>query len=97
MLYSLIGHYSLILGLSVSSLIFFSSIKNFRNEKILDNSNKVIVDIDKKYFRPIDVENLKGDSSKARKVLNWKPKFNIDDLVEEMCLFEIENIKQNND
>ena len=67
------------------------------NEKILDNSNKVIVDIDKKYFRPIDVENLKGDSSKARKVLNWKPKFNIDDLVEEMCLFEIENIKKNND
>ena len=67
------------------------------NEKILDDSNKVIVDIDKKYFRPIDVENLKGDSSKARKVLNWKPKFNIDDLVEEMCLFEIENIKKNND
>ncbi|MBD1137330.1 heme lyase CcmF/NrfE family subunit [Pelagibacterales bacterium SAG-MED43] len=36
MLYSLIGHYSLILGLSVSSLIFFSSIKNFRNNEILD-------------------------------------------------------------
>ena len=63
--------------------------------KILDNSNKVIVDIDKKYFRPIDVENLKGDSSKARKILIGK--FNIDDLVEEMCLFEIENIKKNND
>ena len=67
------------------------------NEKILDNRNKVIVDIDKKYFRPIDVENLKGDSSKARKILNWKPKYNIDDLVKEMCLFEIENIKKNND
>ena len=64
------------------------------NEKILDNRNKVIVDIDKKYFRPIDVENLKGDSSKARKILNWKPKYNIDDLVKEMCLFEIENGKK---
>ncbi len=67
------------------------------NEKILDKSNKVIVDIDKKYFRPIDVENLKGDSSKARKILNWRPKYNIDNLVKEMCLFEIENIKKNND
>jgi GDPmannose 4,6-dehydratase len=67
------------------------------NEKVLDENNKIIVDIDKKYFRPIDVENLKGDSSKARKVLNWKPKYTIDDLVKEMCLFEIENIKKNND
>jgi len=37
MLYSLIGYYALILGLSISSFIFFFSIKNFRNNKILDN------------------------------------------------------------
>ena len=37
MLYSLIGYYSLILGLSISFLIFFFSIKNFRNNEILDN------------------------------------------------------------
>ena len=37
MLYSLIGYYALILGLSISFLIFFFSIKNFRNNEILDN------------------------------------------------------------
>ncbi len=67
------------------------------NEKILDNNKRVIIDIDKKYFRPLDVENLRGDSSKARKKLNWKPKYNIDSLVEEMCLFEIDNLKKEND
>ena len=32
------------------------------------------VKIDPKYFRPTEVENLIGDSAKARKVLGWKPK-----------------------
>ena len=66
------------------------------HEKIVDHNNNVIVDIDKKYFRPLDVENLKGDSSKARKILGWKPSYNIDDLVKEMCLYEIENLKKIN-
>ena len=45
------------------------------NEKILNHKNQIIVDVDKKYFRPIDVENLKGDSSKARKLLGWQPSY----------------------
>ena len=65
------------------------------DEKVIDENKKVLIDIDKKYFRPLDVENLKGDSSKARKILKWKPKYNIDDLVKEMCLYEIENLKKN--
>jgi GDPmannose 4,6-dehydratase len=65
------------------------------DEKVIDENKKVLIDIDKKYFRPLDVENLKGDSSKARKILKWKPKYNIDDLVKEMCLYEIENFKRN--
>ena len=32
--------------------------------------------IDKKYFRPNEVDNLIGNSSKAKKILNWKPKIN---------------------
>ena len=36
MIYSLIGYYSLIIGLFISSFIFFFSIKNFRNNKIFD-------------------------------------------------------------
>ena len=33
---------------------------------------------------PKDVDNLVGDSKKAKKVLNWKPKYNIEDIIKEM-------------
>ena len=66
------------------------------DEKILNHKNQIIVDVDKKYFRPIDVENLKGDSSKARKLLGWRPSYSLDKLVEEMCLYELENLKKTN-
>ena len=35
--------------------------------------NKPIIEIDPKYFRPAEVDSLKGSSNKARKVLKWKP------------------------
>ena len=37
------------------------------NEKILDNNKRVIIDIDKKYFRPLDVENLRGQFKSQKK------------------------------
>ena len=49
-------------------------------------TNKVIVKVDPKYFRPAEVQTLLGDSSKARSVLGWKPKHSIYDLVEDMCM-----------
>jgi GDPmannose 4,6-dehydratase len=45
---------------------------------------KVIVEVDKKYFRPTEVDLLIGDSSKARNLLGWKPEYNLDMMVEEM-------------
>ena len=44
----------------------------------------VIVQIDKKYFRPLDVDNLIGDARKAQKKLNWKPKNDIIKLISRM-------------
>ena len=38
----------------------------------------------KKYFRPGEVPFLKGDASKARKILKWNPKYTIDSLIDEM-------------
>lgn len=58
------------------------------NEKAYNDSGKVIIATDKKYFRPAEVDNLLGDSAKARKLLNWKPKFNIKDLIKDMILYE---------
>ena len=55
------------------------------NEKLINvDSKKVIVEIDKKYFRPTEVENLKGDCSKAKKELKWRPKTNFKNLVKMM-------------
>ena len=51
-------------------------------------TNKVIVRVSEKYFRPSEVDTLIGDSSKARKILGWKPKITFDQLVQDMCLHE---------
>ena len=65
------------------------------NEKGYNDQNKVIIQCDKSYLRPLDVENLLGDSRKARNQLNWKPKIKIKSLINEMVEYELKNI--NND
>ncbi len=45
-----------------------------------------VIRVSEKYFRPAEVETLLGDSSKARRVLGWKPKFTFEKLVEDMCI-----------
>jgi GDPmannose 4,6-dehydratase len=47
---------------------------------------KIIVRVDKEYFRPTEVETLLGDISKARSELGWKPRATIDQLITEMVL-----------
>jgi GDPmannose 4,6-dehydratase len=49
----------------------------------LDTGREYIV-ISEKYFRPTEVDELLGDSSKARKELGWKPSISFDELVQEM-------------
>ena len=54
-------------------------------EKAFDKvSKKVIIECDKKYLRPLDVNTLLGNAKKARKKLNWKPKINIKELIKDM-------------
>ena len=47
-------------------------------------SGKILVKISEKYFRPCEVENLYGDSTKIRKELGWEPTFDINSLIEDM-------------
>lgn len=49
----------------------------------LDTGREYIV-ISKNYFRPTEVDELLGDSSKARRELGWKPSISFDELVQEM-------------
>lgn len=47
-------------------------------------TGKVLVRVDKEFFRPTDVNYLLGDATKARKVLGWQPKVSFETLVQDM-------------
>jgi len=53
------------------------------------NKGQVLVKVDPRYFRPTEVDELVGDSSKARKKLGWKPLYKLSDLVKEMVEHDI--------
>ena len=60
------------------------------NEIAVDRmSKKTVVKIDKRFFRPNEVNQSFGDSSKAKRILKWKAKINLDKLVKIMCEAEI--------
>jgi len=59
------------------------------NSKCYDHKGKCIIECDKEYYRPLEVDTLLGDSRKARRELNWKPKININGLVKEMVNSEL--------
>ncbi len=67
-----------------------------KNEKGYDQiSKKTIVECNKKYFRPLDVNTLLGDAKKARKILKWRPKINITELVDDMISQEMISLEEN--
>jgi GDPmannose 4,6-dehydratase len=53
--------------------------------------NKQIIEVDREYFRPTEVNSLKGDFSLAKKELGWKPEVSIHTLVKEMVSEELKN------
>ena len=59
--------------------------------KCYDSEGNCIVECDKAYYRPLEVDTLLGNSNKARKKLNWKPKTTIKMLIKEMVDFELKN------
>jgi len=52
-------------------------------------TNKVLVEISEKYFRPTEVETLLGDPAKAKKVLGWEPETSFKGLVYEMMDYDL--------
>jgi GDPmannose 4,6-dehydratase len=54
----------------------------------------VIIEIDSRYFRPLEVEFLQGDASKAKKKLNWEPKVKFKELVKIMVDADIKNLEE---
>ena len=56
-------------------------------------TGETLVKVDERYFRPSEVDYLRGDFSKAKKELGWKPKISFKKLVEEMVDHEINTLK----
>lgn len=54
-------------------------------------TGREIIKIDKKYFRPTEVDSLHGDPSKAIKLLGWKPECTFEELVSEMSIHDLNN------
>jgi GDPmannose 4,6-dehydratase len=69
----------------------FSSIKipvkflgTGHNEKVVDDTGKVWIEVNKKYIRPQEIDFLRGNPVKTKKILKWKPDYNFYSLVKEM-------------
>lgn len=56
-------------------------------------TDKVVVRIDPKYFRPAEVELLLGNPAKAEKVLGWKRKVDFHSLIKEMVLADLKAVE----
>ncbi len=58
------------------------------------DTNEVVVRIDKRYFRPTEVDELLGDPSKAKEKLNWEPKTSLNELISEMIDEDLREAKK---
>lgn len=61
-----------------------AKVKKCNNKKYQLPEGKVVVTIDPKYLRPAEVEVLKGDAAKAKKLLGWEHRTSLEELVREM-------------
>ena len=65
------------------------------HEKGVDKkTGKTLVAIDKRYYRPAEVDHLEGDPRKAQRVLGWKHKYDLKALVKEMMASDLELFKR---
>jgi len=66
-----------------------------RDEKGLQaGTGRTLVEIDSRYFRPTEVDSLRGDPSKARAKLGWSHKVSFDALVREMVASDLDTVRR---
>ena len=70
--------------------IYWAGKKLNEHAYVIKNRKKVIlIKVDKSYFRPLEVDYLKGDSKKAFKKLKFKPKYNLNSLIKDMITSDL--------
>ena len=52
----------------------------------------VIIEVDKRFFRPLEVDHLLGDATLARKILGWSPETSVIELANEMLISDLNNM-----
>jgi GDPmannose 4,6-dehydratase len=70
-------------------------IKSLANPDLKFKIGQVLVEVDKRYFRPTEVDLLLGDATKARQLLGWTPKYTLAELTKEMVDADIEHFRKN--
>ena len=63
-------------------------------EKGYNTEGKCIISVDRRFFRPTEVETLLGDATKARQKLGWTPKTSFEELVIEMVREDLNSAKR---
>jgi GDPmannose 4,6-dehydratase len=70
-----------------------ATVKNSRNKEYSFVKDQIVLKIDSRYFRPTEVDLLLGDSSRARQKLGWKPRFDLDALIQDMMDSDLKKTK----
>ena len=80
------------LVLNELNIEFFWKGKGLNSKCFSKKEKKIIIQCDEAYYRPLEVDTLLGDSTKARKILKWKPNYDVKQLVKEMVEKEMKNL-----
>ena len=67
---------------------------NNKSEDVVIKPGDEVVAIDPRYFRPTEVDLLLGDPGKAKKILGWKPRYDVETLLREMVDSDLELMRK---
>ena len=71
-----------------------ATVKSCSNSDYQLQIGKKVLSVDKKYFRPTEVDILVGDATKAKDKLGWEPQITLEELVEDMMSSDIKLFKK---
>jgi len=80
------NEYALIKSITPEKFYFHLDESKFDHTKLI---GKKIISVDKRYYRPTEVDTLLGDPSKAKNILGWEPKISFDNIVSEMMASDL--------
>lgn len=69
--------------------------KGVKERGIDTETGTTVIEIDPRYFRPVEVDSLLGDASKAQRELKWKTKITFADMIQEMVAHDLKAAKLN--